>query len=379
MDGIDRERNPVIWFHVSSLGEFEQGRPVIEAIKKSWPRTTVVLTFFSPSGYEVRKKYDQADFVSYLPVDSLANARKFLELVRPVLAIFVKYDFWFNFIKELSVRSIPLVYISVIFREKQYFFHWYGGWGRKHLNMIDRIFVQDEKSASLLNEVGVKQVVVVGDTRFDRVFSIAQQPWSNPVIEQFCKGHRVFVAGSCWEQDEQIFTPLISEKRFALRYILAPHDVQRERIDQLRGSLNVSAQLYSQCCSTGLTDGCDVLILDTVGILNQVYRFADFAFIGGGYGSGLHNIQEPVTFGVPVFFGPRYQKFREAVELVRLGGVFSVNTKEELEKRLDDFLQDDDLFHRVSAICKKYVDRNRGATALIMDYLKGKFSGSRWM
>jgi 3-deoxy-D-manno-octulosonic-acid transferase len=245
--------------------------------------------------------------------------------------------------------------------------------------MIDRFFVQDGTSAQLLEEAGITDVTIAGDTRFDRVYTIAQQPWSNPVIEQFCHGHRVFVAGSCWEPDERIFLPLINEGRFPLRYIIAPHDVRSDRVNQILSSLKVSSQLYSQCLVKGLSDNCDVLILDTVGILNQVYRFASFAFVGGAFGSGLHNIQEPVTFGVPVFFGPRYGKFREATDLVELGGVFSVVTTEALDGKLRMLLQDHSQYAIVSEICKQYVSRNRGATHLILDYLKGMISGNGQM
>lgn len=369
MSGIDTGRNPVIWFHVSSLGEFEQGRPVIEAIRKKWPGKKILLTFFSPSGYEVRKNYDQADFVSYMPLDTPGNARRFLEIVKPELVVFVKYDFWFNFMSAISEREIPLIYISVLFRRDQHFFRWYGGWTRKHLKMVNRFFVQNQESETLLREIGITRVELAGDTRFDRVYAIARQAKPISLVGQFCRNHPVFIAGSCWEPDETVFLPLVNDPGSGMKYILAPHDTRPERVNRIREQITRKVLLYSELNGNN-AETADILIIDSVGILNQLYQYASVAFIGGGFGSGLHNIQEPVTFGVPVFFGPVFGKFREATELVSLGGVFTVKSTTELREQLVRLLGDQTLYKAASGICRQYVEQNRGATEKIMEFLE---------
>jgi 3-deoxy-D-manno-octulosonic-acid transferase len=360
---------PVIWMHVSSLGEFEQGRPVIEAIRKQFPGKKILLTFFSPSGYAIRKNYDQVHHVCYLPDDTPKNARIFLDIVRPELVLFVKYDFWFNYMREIRERKIPLVYFSVILRSSQYFFRSYGAWARKILLVTDHYFVQNEESAHLLKSIGHQNVSIAGDTRFDRVADLARQPKPMPLIEKFCGDGQVFIAGSSWEPDEAVFLPVVNSGEYRIKTIIAPHDVRPERIRSIRRNVTRTSLLYSELSEVN-TGSADVLIIDSIGILNQVYRFATLAYIGGAFGSGLHNVQEPVSFGVPVIFGPRYHKFREAAELVRLGGVFPVKTMDEFRKIFTRLLTDQVFHSTTSSICRHYVDENLGATKAILSYLE---------
>lgn len=359
----------VIWIHVSSLGEFEQGRPVVEAIRKQFPEKEFLLTFFSPSGFTVRKNYDQVTHVCYLPDDTPGNARKFLDIVRPELVLFVKYDFWFNYMLEIQQRKIPLVYFSVILRNNQYFFRSYGAWARKILLATDHFFVQNEESAHLLKSIGHLNVTIAGDTRFDRVADLARQSKPMPLIEKFCDGQQVFIVGSSWEPDEAVYLPVVNSGALKIKTIIAPHDVRHERVRSIRRSLTGKSILYSELNEAN-AGSADVLIIDSIGILNQIYRYATVAYIGGAFGSGLHNIQEPVTFGVPVIFGPRYQKFREAVELIKLGGVFPIKTKEEFEKIFSRLLSDRTFHSTTSSICLRYVDENRGATKAILSFLE---------
>jgi len=365
---VDREKNPIIWFHVASLGEFEQGRPVMEALKKRWPGKKILLTFFSPSGYEIRKNYDQADFVFYLPLDTPGNARRFLELVHPEMVFFVKYDFWFNFMRCIHDQHIPLYFISVLFRKDQHFFKWYGKWFRSQLQQVTCFFVQNHESEVLLRSVGIEQVILAGDTRFDRVYAIAAQTVPMLLVEKFCDGKQVFVAGSSWEPDEARFIPLIRHGGLNLKYIIAPHDTSAKRIRSIREQMDRPVVCYSElnddnACFT------DILIIDSVGVLSQIYRYATVAFIGGGFGSGIHNIQEPVTFGVPVLFGPAYDKFSEARDLIALGGAFSITTADDLMKKVSEITGNAQEHRRLSDICRGYVEKNRGATERIMRFL----------
>ena len=365
----DREKRNVVWFHVSSLGEFEQGRPVIEAFKKRWPEKRILLTFFSPSGYEVRKHYDQADIICYLPLDTPGNARKFLELVKPEMVFFVKYDFWFNYLGMIHLHNIPLYFISVLFRKNQHFFKWYGGWFRKHLRYVTRFFVQNAESGKLLESVKIEQVTLTGDTRFDRVFAIASQQAPNALVAKFCAGRPVFIAGSSWEPDEAVFIPLTRQKELDLKLIIAPHDTSPSRIKNIRERLDTPVICYSELNEEN-TDSADVLLIDSVGILSKLYRYATVAFIGGGFGGGIHNIQEPVTFGVPVFFGPNYRKFNEACDLVALGGAFCITSSGELMAGVKNICGNPQEHSRLSAICRNYVEANRGATEKIMMFLE---------
>jgi 3-deoxy-D-manno-octulosonic-acid transferase len=366
---VDRQVNPVIWFHAASLGEFEQGRPVIEACRKRWPEKKILLTFYSPSGYEVRKNYDVADFVFYLPLDLPGNARKFLSVVRPESVFFIKYDFWYNYLKTIYDQHIPLYFISGLFRQEQHFFKWYGAWFRKHLRFVSRFFLQNRESEELLKKIGIHKVTVTGDTRFDRVFSIAAQQITMPLVGNFCAGKKVFIAGSCWEPDEAIFMPLIHKPGQDLKYIIAPHDSSPGRIRFIREHIQKRVVCYSEL-NVDNAGTADVLLVDSVGILSQLYRYADVAFIGGGFGNGIHNIQEPVTFGVPVLFGPNYHKFKEAADLIEAGGAFSISSSDELIQKTAEITGNEQVHNYMSAICRNYVEENRGATEKVMQFLE---------
>ena len=369
LEQVNPDKNPVIWFHASSLGEFEQGRPVIEAVKKRWPEKKILLTFFSPSGYEVRKNYDQADLVCYLPLDTPRNARLFLEAVQPEMVFFVKYDFWFNYMKSIHDQHIPFYFISALFRKNQHYFKWYGGWFRRNLRFVTHFFVQNRESAELLWSAGIEQVTLTGDTRFDRVYAIAMQHTALPLVEQFCAGKQVFIGGSSWEPDEAVFIPLTRHDGLDMKYIIAPHDTSPGRIRYIREHLDQPVVCYSDLNEINALTA-NVLIIDSVGILSKLYRFATVAFIGGGFGSGLHNIQEPITFGVPVFFGPDFHKFREARDLVALGGAFSITSSYDLTEKIKEITGHPKEHERLSGICRNYVDQNRGATDKIMEYLE---------
>ncbi len=367
--GTDRVENPVVWFHASSLGEFEQGRPVIEAYRKAFPGSKILLTFFSPSGYEVRKSYGLADWVFYLPLDTPANARRLVEIVGPAKAIFIKYDFWFNILGALRRQKVPVFFISVKFRPGQHFFRWYGSWFRKQLDSVTWFFAQNDESALLLHSVGKKNVTVAGDTRFDRVFAISEQRQSFPVVEQFAAGHKVFICGSTWKEDEAVLLPLLSDRDSGFKFVIAPHDTSPDRIRYILDRISRPVIRYSELTLENASQA-DILLIDSVGILAPLYQYATLAYVGGGFGAGLHNIQEPVTFGIPVFFGPGYHKFKEAVDLVALGGVFCVRSAEELTGSISALMADPQEYLRLSEICRNYVDENRGATERIMHYFK---------
>ncbi|MEI7981635.1 MAG: glycosyltransferase N-terminal domain-containing protein [Bacteroidota bacterium] len=369
LKNLDRNKTPLIWFHASSLGEFEQGRPVLEAFREENPQFKILLTFFSPSGYEIRKNYDKADFIFYLPLDTPANANRWIDLINPRLVIFIKYDFWYNLLAALRRKEIPVFFISALFRPGQHFFKGYGRWFRRQLDSVSWFFVQNELSAQLLGSIGKRNVTMTGDTRFDRVYSIAMHKQRFPLIEKFCAGEKIFIGGSTWKEDEDLMLPLTHTSGLKMKFIIAPHDVSRQRIESLTGRLKRPFIRYSELNEENLS-GREILVIDAVGLLSQLYQYADVSFIGGGFGISIHNIQEPITFGVPVFFGPRYRKFREATDLVRLGGAFCVQTTEELEKKVTEIISDPEKHARISSICLNYVEENRGATQIIMNYLR---------
>lgn len=359
---------PRVWFHASSLGEFEQGRPIIEAYRECNPGHFIVVTFFSPSGYEIRKDYPIADRVFYLPLDTRRNARKWLGVVKPHFAMFIKYDFWFNFLLELKEANIPVYFASALFRRDHYFFRWVGTWFRRRLEEVTWFFVQDSESEALLRRSGLTQVTLTGDTRFDRVYAIALRNESFPEIERFTGGGKVFIGGSTWREDENLLLPLIESSPGDLKFILAPHDTSPERIQAITSRIKEPYLLHSQLPQGG-DHRARILIIDSVGMLSRLYRYANLAYIGGGFGTGIHNIQEPITFGVPVFFGPRYQRFKEATDLVKEGFVFSVENSEELIRKVQELLSDNSEYRRISDGCKAYVDAHRGATERIIRHL----------
>ena len=355
-----------IWFHCASLGEFEQGRPVIEEIKKQFPERKIALTFFSPSGYEIRKNYDLADIIAYLPVDTKKNARDFVSLLNPERVFFVKYEFWYFYISELKKRKIPLFIISAIFRKNQQFFKntpW-GKFYRKMLFQFEHIFIQDEASAQLLKSLGISNYTVSGDTRFDRVAAIARNSKSIPAVEKFRGNARLLVAGSTWKPDEELLTEYINNSKH-IKFIIAPHEVSEANINRLLQMLKIPAIRFSQI-EKAETDNFRVIVIDSIGLLSSLYRYGNVAYIGGGFGVGIHNILEAATFGLPIIFGPNYSKFKEAVDLTSKGGAFTISNFNQLETIADTLLYDDETSRKASEICLKYITENVGSTTIIM-------------
>ncbi len=356
-----------IWFHCSSLGEFEQGRPVIEELKKRHPEYKIVLTFFSPSGYQIRKNYELADVVSYIPLDTKRNAQAFLDLVNPEKAFFIKYEFWYFFVTELKNRQIPLYIVSAIFREKQQFFKntvW-GRWYRKILFQIEHLFVQNEESGALLKSIGIANYTVSGDTRFDRVSTIAKSSREIPILEKFQKNSLLIIAGSTWKPDEELFIEFINQSEEGIKFIIAPHEVSDLNINRIQQMLKKTTLLFSSAKESNV-ESCDVLIIDSVGLLSSMYRYGKIAYIGGGFGVGIHNILEAATFGLPVIFGPNYKKFKEAVDLAFEGGAFPISNFKDLRHVLNKLINEEDSIKKASYVCQNYVEKNVGSTKLII-------------
>ena len=374
---VGSQRSAVAWFHCASLGEFEQGRPVIEAFRKEHPEWKILLTFFSPSGYEIRKNYEGADFIFYLPLDTPGNARKFIRLVRPALAVFVKYEYWFRYLDELHKEKIPVYIISAIFRPGQHFFRWYGSWARKQLKKVTCFFVQDETSRELLKAVGIARVTVSGDTRFDRVSAIAGNARTFPQLEKFAGSQPVFLAGSTWPADEALITTLIQETGSRMKFIIAPHETDRIRVEALKekvlsfevSGLSEETVIFFSGLDESNADRARVVIVDGIGYLSHLYQYATIAYVGGGFGAGIHNILEAATFGKPVIFGPKYQKFREAVELIEAGGAFTIENQHQLHDIVFKLLNDVDFIQKSSKISTLFVIRKQGATEIILSKL----------
>lgn len=364
---LDQEDEHV-WFHCASLGEFEQGRPVMEKFRKENPKIKIVLTFYSPSGYEMRKNYPGADYVFYMPEDTPQKARKFVEYLQPRLAVFVKYEYWFNHLIALQEQKIPVVYISAIFRPGQLFFKWWGGWFRKHLKNITYFFVQDKASQSLLYSFGIRNVVVSGDTRFDRVFEIRNKPSTYKKVEKFIQGDLIFMAGSTWPKDEKILATLVAKNYQGIKYVIVPHEIEPGHIQNLMQLMGDNVVKYSEYDEEKFMNA-KVLIIDEMGMLSSLYQYASVAYIGGGFGAGIHNILEAATYGMPVVFGPRYQKFAEARELVEHGGAFPVSSESELVHITWSLLSNYKNLNASSRIAKEYVDMKKGATQTILVFL----------
>ena len=358
----------VAWLHAASLGEFEQGRPVIEALREACPRYKILLTFFSPSGYEVRKNYAGADWVFYLPADTPRNARRFLRVFRPKVAVFVKYEFWINYLLAMRKEGTRLYLISSIFRRGQIFFRPYGGLFRRALGAFSHIFVQNDESRALLGRIGVRCVSVTGDTRFDRVCSIAARAKRLPEIERFAAGRPVFVAGSTWPPDEELLLGMIDHYR-DVKFIVVPHEIDPDRIERLIGRIGRPALRYTQL--TPETDSAEagVLIVDTIGILSSLYRYGRWGYIGGGFGAGIHNTLEAAVYGIPVLFGPRFQKFKEARDLIKVGGGFSVASKDEFAAKMDELLTCAEVLAAAGESAGQFVKGNAGATDGILKEL----------
>jgi 3-deoxy-D-manno-octulosonic-acid transferase len=358
-----------IWFHFASLGEFEQGRPVLEKMRELHPQEKIVITFFSPSGFEIRKGTPLADAVYYLPLDTAANARKFISAINPTIAVFTKYEYWYHFFNELNKRQVPLYIISGIFRPGQVFFKWYGGLHRKILSFVTRFFVQDEQSVQLLQTIGINNATISGDTRFDRVWANAQEPKELPLIHQFVNNQKTFIAGSTWPEDEKLIVTLPVQYP-NWKFIIAPHEISEEKMNRLLALLpEGSAIRYSQLQSHISNLKSRILIIDNVGMLSSLYQYGHIAYIGGGFGVGIHNTLEAAAFGLPVIFGPNYVRFKEAKDLVALECGFSINDETELQNTVKFLVEDDVRYREISEKIRNYVRSNTGATDTILNYI----------
>jgi 3-deoxy-D-manno-octulosonic-acid transferase len=359
------------WFHFASLGEYEQGLPVLIAYRENYPHTKIIITFFSPSGFEIRKNTPYADAVYYLPLDTKSNARKFVDAIDPAIAVFTKYEYWYHFFNELHDREIPLYLISGIFRPEQAFFKWYGRLHRKMLKCVSRFFVQDDNSKHLLQSIDINYVSVSGDTRFDRVWANAQNPKPFPVIEEFVKGHKVFIAGSAWPEDDLLLAKLAIDHP-DWKFIFAPHEIKEEKISSLIEQLPLNSTIrYSKISDLkSQVSNLNILVIDNIGMLSSLYQYGQIAYIGGGFGAGIHNTLEAAAFGLPVIFGPNYEKFKEAKDLIALQAGLSISNENELKKSFDFLTEDELRYKSISKKTRGYVQEHIGATEMIMEYIQ---------
>jgi 3-deoxy-D-manno-octulosonic-acid transferase len=358
-----------IWFHAASLGEYEQGLPVIEKIKTVFPNHKIVLTFFSPSGYEVRKNNTVVDATVYLPLDTKNNAQRFLKLVHPEMVFFIKYEYWPNYLNELKKQNTKTYLISGIFRKNQMFFKWYGGFYRNALKTFDYFFVQNESSKKLLQSIGYNNVKISGDTRFDRVVAILERDNSLDFIDQFKNDTTTIVVGSSWPKDEILLVNYINQTNEKVKFIIAPHNIKSEQIQELQKSITRKSVLFSEKSTKNLAE-FDVFIIDTIGILTKIYSYADIAYVGGGFGNpGVHNILEPATFGVPIVIGPNFSHFAEATALVNMEGCVSISTQIELNEAFDNLISNDVIRNEKGHICSTFVQMNKGATVMILKHI----------
>lgn len=359
----------IIWFHCASLGEFEQGRTLIELLKKEKPQIKILLTFFSPSGYELRKNYQYADWVFYLPADTKNNASRFINIVRPAIVVFVKYEFWFNYLHTLNKNKIPVFLIAAVFRKSQLFFKKMGVFHRNILQFFEHIFVQDDNSFQLLKSIKYHAVTIAGDPRIDRVLAIAKGKKYFGAVEEFCEGSPVLVCGSSWQEDEKIMFDWWLSLRFQnWKLIIAPHDVGTDRIKHLQKMFD-DTLLFSKLKGQKSHGNKRVLIIDTIGNLSSLYQYGKVAFIGGGFGKDIHNTLEPMAFNLPVFYGPKYQKFTEAVAMIQEGGHFSVNSSKSFLDKMA-LLENRQIYLRSTQAVSSYMLQNKGATMTIFNALK---------
>jgi len=364
-----KKGDQTIWFHAASLGEYEQGLPVIEKIKEKYPNHKIVLTFFSPSGYEVRKNNSVADVTVYLPLDTKANAKRFLNIVHPEMVFFIKYEYWPNYLKELKKHQIKTYLISGVFRNNQTFFKWYGGFYRRALKSFNHFFVQNESSKELLKSIHFTNVTVSGDTRFDRVVAILERDNSLDFITQFKNNQTTIVVGSSWAKDEELLVNYINLTTHDLKFIIAPHNIKEEQITNLKTQITKKTVLFSEKEGENLAN-YDIFIIDTVGILTKIYSEADIAYVGGGFGNpGVHNLLEPATFGIPIVIGPNYSHFAEATALVHQEGCISIKTQSELNQAFDLLVQNQDERYEKGHICRTFVQMNKGATEKILKHI----------
>ena len=364
-----KAKDKTIWFHAASLGEYEQGLPVMEQIKAKYPNHKIVLTFFSPSGYEVRKNNTVADVTVYLPLDTAFNAKKFVALTHPELVFFIKYEYWPNYLKVLKQAGIKTYLISGIFREKQAFFKWYGGFYRNALQTFDFFFVQNESSKKLLQSIGHQNVKISGDTRFDRVVSILDRDNRLDFIEAFKNDTTTVVIGSSWPKDENLLVTYINQCSNEVKFIIAPHNIKAEQIADLKAQITKPTVLFSEKEGKSLSD-YTVLIIDTIGILTKIYSYADIAYVGGGFGHpGVHNILEPATFGVPIVIGPNYSHFAEATALVNMEGCVTITNQYQLNDAFNNLIMNADIRHEKGHIAETFVQMNKGATTVILNHI----------
>jgi 3-deoxy-D-manno-octulosonic-acid transferase len=357
------------WFHCASLGEFEQGRPVIEAFRLKYPLYKILVTFFSPSGYEIRKNYTGADFICYLPADTSQNAQKFIEILKPSIVFFVKYEFWRNYLTELEKRQIPVISFSAIFRPNQLFFKYYGGFFREILTKFKHVLVQNQESFDLLKSIDIQQITLAGDTRFDRVKQIVDAKKDIPIAERFKANRQILMVGSAWQTDMEVLIPLMNllKNDLNLTFVIAPHEIHREEIIAWQKQIESKSICFSEVKTDTKLIDYQVLIIDNIGMLSSLYQYADFAFIGGSFDKGLHNILEAATFGMPIFFGNKaYHKFQEAVDLVNLGGAYAVESTDDLGEMLNDLRLDKVKKKKTDKISQNYVLQNIGATEKVM-------------
>lgn len=361
------EKSPIAWIHCASLGEFEQGRPIIERLKKEFSTYKILLTFFSPSGYEVRKNYDQADHIYYLPWDTAHNAKRFIEITQPTIALFVKYEFWHHYIKELNTRDIPILSVSSIFREDQIFFKPYGSFFRSLLQRVNHFFVQNSISENLLRSIHINNASLSGDTRFDRVNQIIKQRNEVQIAKEFKGTDNVFVIGSCWPEDLDVLAPHINNAKGKLKFIIAPHEVREAFLKHIEESISVNVIRYSKA-KDHLAD-YDVLLIDNIGMLTSLYGYGEYAYVGGGFGKGLHNILEAACYGIPIFFGNKnYEKFKEAKDLIMRGGAFEISDYSDFKNKFELLNSRPENYLLACEVTKEYVLENLGATDIIMKY-----------
>lgn len=367
---------PIIWVHCASLGEFEQGRPVIEKLKATYPQYKILLTFFSPSGYEVRKNYDQADYVFYLPWDTRSNAIRFIKIAKPSLVIFVKYEFWHHYTTQLKKRNIPLISISSIFRKNQLFFKFYGGFYRSILLNFSHFFVQNDESVKLLKSIGITHTTKAGDTRFDRVAELAKRASDLPAVASFKGADKIMVIGSCWPEDLEVIVPFINEHAYAIKFIVAPHEISESFISNFERAITAKTLRYSTIQNEKANEA-QVLIIDNIGMLGRLYKYGEFAYIGGAFGKGLHNILEAACYGMPIFFGNKnYQKFQEANDLINRGGAFTVNQYLDFKDTYET-ITEPQTFLLACEVTRQYVEENLGATEKVMEHCRKLLTPNR--
>ena len=363
------DADPIIWMHVASLGEYEQGLPILQKLKTNYPKHKILLTFFSPSGYEIKKNTKDADIITYLPLDTISNANKFIQLANPVLAIFIKYEIWPNYLNELQKKNVPTFLVSALFSKKQSYFKWYGGFMRKSLKTFHHFFIQDENSQELLKTIGFTNTTVSGDTRFDRVAEILERDNTLSFMTDFKQDKFCFVVGSSWPDDEKIIVEHINKSNYGVKYVIAPHNIKTEHIKNLKADISKKTLLYSELEHENSKD-YEVLLIDTIGLLTKIYSYADIAYVGGGFKTGLHNTLEPVVFGTPLLIGPNYKGFREAEDLVEKGGTIVVKNKDEFSNAFEKLFNNRIMVEELGQINAQYAISKTGATTKVMNHLK---------